>query len=35
MFEAFQHHQMTDKPDYWHFEKKSKTAAVVKLFIQK
>ena len=35
VFESFQHHQVTDKPDYWHFENKSKTAAVVKLFISK
>jgi len=33
-FEAFQNHQVTDKPDYWHFENKSKTAAFAKLFIQ-
>ena len=33
VFEAFQHHQVTDRPDYWHFENKSKTAAVAKLFI--
>ena len=24
VFEAFQHHQVTDKPDYWHFEKNLK-----------
>jgi len=24
LFEAFQHHQVTDKPDYWHFEKNPK-----------
>jgi len=24
-----------DKPDYWHFGNKSKTAAVAKLFIQR
>jgi len=35
VFEAFQHHQVTDRPDYWHFENKSKTAAVAKLFIQR
>jgi len=33
VFEAFQHHQVTDRPDYWHVENKSKTAAVAKLFI--
>jgi len=33
VFEAFQHHQVRD--DYWHFENKSKTAAVKKLFIQR
>jgi len=26
---------VTDKPDYWHFENKSKTAAAAKLFIQR
>jgi len=35
VFEAFQHHQVTDKPDYWLFENKSKTAAATKLFIQR
>jgi len=35
VFEAFQRHQVTDKPDYWHFENKSKTAAAAKLFIQR
>jgi len=30
--ECFQHHHVTDKPDYWHFENKSKTAAVAELF---
>ena len=35
VFEAFQHHQVTDKQDYWNFEHKSKTAAAAKLFIQR
>jgi len=34
VFEAFQH-EVTDKPDYWHFENKSKTAAAAKLFIHR
>jgi len=35
VFEAFQYHQVTDRPDYWHFENKSITAAAAKLFIQR